>query len=170
MELIRKLVLVWAVLLLASCSLFAPPSPEEVLLAESFQALKEEDWESYRKKTITKADFVIKSLGLGPMKARQSYAGSSQRPRERQEQKKQFYRAAQGGEGMIDFKKAEFAGVGTLVGSGSNELITGDTYPYKIYSLKIEMAGETRDTKNLVPTFVIVPWGDTLRLIELLFR
>jgi hypothetical protein len=142
-------------------------SPEEELLDAAFIALKKKDWNAFSELTVTTADFDIQTLKQSPLMERQSYAGGVLRPEERLRIKEQFEIAAGGGEGMIDFESAEFVSVGKAIDRGMVESIGGELIPFTSYSIKIEVDGETVDTRDLRPVFIVVKWQGRPRILAL---
>jgi len=142
--------------------------PRADLLGEVFAALKDHDAARFRRCTITTADFDLRAQGVSPFKASMTYLGGVIRPEEQAAHQKAFERAARGGQGFIDFTQDRFAGGGTLLGEGSRETLGGSFIPYQVYSALVRRQGQTVDSKDLYPRFVIAPWGDGFRLLDLL--
>ena len=153
-------------LALAGCS----PSnrSEEGLLKNVFHAIKEKDWDSYQKLTITYADFIQKAQGTGKFEEKLGYAGGVMKPEEEQGQRKQFDRAVIAGTGMIDFQRAQFVSVGSVILENKMEVLGGEqAVSYKIFSLKLRIDWAETDSKDLHPRFTVVPWENEYRLLRL---
>jgi len=142
-------------------------SQEEKVLRNAFKAIQNNDYATYRRTAITTADIMIKRMGLSPLKAKQSYVGGVLKPEELKQQREEFRWAVEGGDGWIDFEDAEFRGAGTLLDSGSSELLQGGYYQYRIYTIEIEQDGELIDTEGMYPYFVLTPWGSGYKIIGL---
>ncbi len=141
--------------------------PDEIILERAFNAIKHDMWQPFLGISITSVDYVMKELGITHNNARYSREGSVIKPRQIQELKYQFDMAVQGGYNQIDFRNAEFAGVGNVLDSG-HKIASHDTkYYYRVYSLKLKINGEIIDTKDLRPLFVLSFWDGNFRVIEL---
>ncbi len=145
-------------------------TPQEVLLEKAFVALQKNDYENFKKLTITLADFELKRTKGGPFAKSQSYAGQVLKPEQVQAQRDQFKRATAGGPGCIDFKASKFIGIDTADQVTREPLLTGDPITCTVYSLKIKTTGAVADTKSLDPLFVVTSWGDQCRILELRFK
>jgi hypothetical protein len=154
------------------------PDPQDTrdnideLLEEAFAAIKNRDLAKYYKLTITSADFVLKQMGISKFKEKQSYVGSSLKPGEINKQIAQFNRAQQVEEKfedkMIYFDKDTYVSPGKIVDRGILTVVNNVQIPYKIYTVKIKSeSGEVLD--DLYPYFMIVQWGGTPRILELIF-
>lgn len=162
-------------LLLAFCLTGCPGSSSplkqrETLLRQTFQAMKQNDWQNYSKLTITTADYDLKQSSVSPAKAKQSYAGGVAKPRMQEQQKADFQEAVTGGEGIIDFRNAQFVSIGSALDQGTISSLNGVQIPYTTYSLMLKIAGQEIDSKALKPVFTVVEWQDEHRLLNLQFN
>lgn len=145
---------------------------DEQLLASCFGAIKANDWETYKRLALTPADILEQVSGSrprSPLKGRQGYVGSVLRPEQMKVHEEAFQRAVRGGKGQIDFARSTFVGPGTLLGTQNPWRRMGASFPYRIYSLRVEAGGQAIDTKGLRPIFTVVTWEDKQRLIDLAF-
>lgn len=142
---------------------------DEVLVQRAFEAIKAGDYSAYRELTITTADFVLKREKVNPMMEAQTYAGAVLKPQEQALQRGEFEQAVAGGEDQIDFKTAEWQGLGPLVDSGSQQLFESGSVPYMSYAIKIKQGGESIVSTELRPEFVLVDWGKSRRILRLFF-
>jgi hypothetical protein len=140
------------------------------LIKEAFTAIKKNDWAAYSRLTVTAADFMLRENKIGPFEEKQSYAGSVLKPEEIQSQRAQFESAVEGGDGLIDFRNAEFVALGSIVEKGDHPLLTGGSVPFVAYSVRINVDGKEFDSRELSPRFVVVKWGHKPRLLRLLFN
>ncbi len=154
----------------AGCLGFGTSSPTDTLLEEAFAGIKADDWQRFQKLTITPADFMIRDMGLSAFKAPQSYAGGVLRPRQRDEQRRQFDEAVRGGPGLIDFQRSAYVGPGSLLDSGTRRVANNGSYSYEIWSITIETGEGEVDTTELFPRFTIVKWGDEWRILGLIME
>ncbi len=144
-------------------------SPEEALLQRAFAAIQENNWQAFERLTITAADFSLRGPQSGALREQQSFISGVLRPQEKQRQREQFVRAVAGGPGQIDFRRAVFVGMGRVVRSGHVELLEGTRVPYTVYSVRIRMPENEKETDALAPGFVLVYWAGRPRLLGLEF-
>lgn len=155
-----------AAALVGACSVQDPTQSPEGVLREAFAALAEADWDRYERVSTTVAHLLQEETGTrqsNPFAERQSYAHLL-KTEQREAQKQIFLQAASRGPGLIDFRNARFAGAGSVLDQGT---LSGLSTPYTTYSIRIELNGESLDTRALYPRFVLVPWKDGWRLLAL---
>lgn len=151
---------------ISACSSHAPTSSPEAVVEAAFTAIKHGDWEAYAKLTVTSADFILKEQNASsPFKQKQGYAGSVLKPEEIARQKKDFYRAAMGAEGTLDFRNGKF-GKAVLAGSGTQETLSGGQIPVTAYLVALD--GQSAPSPA-GPGFVIVKWNVGYKLLGLSF-
>ena len=167
------LLALFAILGIASSFFLSAPgnSTEEELLHTCFDAIRKNDWESFERVAITHADLWKESEGIkqSPFMEKQSYLGGVLKPEQLARLKESFERAAEAGEGQIDFMDANFAGLGTMIAEFEITGFGENSFPGRRYSLRIESDGEEMDTQNLTPQFVIVPWKGKWRILDMDF-
>jgi hypothetical protein len=140
---------------------------EERAVREAFEALKENDLKRFHTVTITTADYIMRDNGLSDFHDDASYAGSIMKPEEREQQSETFQMAARGGSESIDFANVSFVSLGTVLQSASIDTVDGKSFPFKEYSIVVKGPGGEIDTKDLSPRFVVAPWEDGHRILEL---
>ena len=169
----RAAVFCWVSSLMLGCGSKNPQSgaskEQERLLEKASAAIKANDWAAYSRLTITPADLSMAREGVTGLKQRQTYQGSVLKPEQEKAQKEQFEKAVAGGEGLIDFRNAKYVSAGGIAGTGSLELLTGGDVPFTSFYLRIKVSGETKDTKDLAPLFVVVDYKGTPRILALAF-
>lgn len=153
------------VIVFGSCS--GRPTTEEKLLEQAFNAIKKEDWDAYGTLTVTYADFLLKAQSINAFHEKNSYDGGVLKPEQLKQQREEFEIAVQGGEGIIDFKNADFISPGNVVHAGSLEALEGPAIPYKIYSLKVKSPGSS--LTHDYPRFMVVRWNEEFRIMKLEF-
>ncbi len=149
------------------------PKTEEVLLELAIEAIQEQDWEKYQKLMITPSDFIVAEKNLSKFAESQQYEVQVLRPEEREAHRQAFVKAGSKEPGMINFSEASFEGIGTMIRSGDYEVMEVlEPVEFKQYSVKLEMNGETIDTKDLYPQFQVVyfRWEEEYRIIGLVFN
>ena len=154
---------------LVGCETHKSMDRAEYTLERAFEALKERDWEGFSKLTVTGADLINQANGVGRFERGQSYAGAVLKPEEISKLRAGFDRTGSGGQHMIDFKNAEFVSIGSAIRSGDWPLLSGDSVPYTLYSLKIRSGGKELDTRELDPAFYVVRFGSFYKIIGLSF-
>ncbi len=182
---VRKNIFQWLVVLLCfaviiGCSGSTDNQPSQAkdsssidkLLEQAFEAIKSRDRAAYQALTITSADFVLKRRRIPKLKEKQSYVGSSAKPEELYKQYEQFNRAKnieeEFKEDMIYFDEDTFISAGKIVDQGVMPTIGEVQIPYKTYTIKVKSgSGEVMD--DLYPYFVIVQWGNSPRILKLIF-
>ena len=172
-----RLIALAAVLMLSACSLPGSSGPgggkakrsaEEKLLAEAFSALKAKDWEAFSALTVTTADYDMKEMNTPPLLERQTFSGGVMKPEQQMQIRDQFTAVVdEEVEGTIQFDKAEFVSKGKVVMQGAVESLSGQMIPYRVYSIRIEVDGETIDTRDMSPRFVIVKFNGRPRILAL---
>jgi hypothetical protein len=140
---------------------------EERAVREAFEALKQDDLKRYRAVSITKADFIMRDNGLSDFHDQASYTGSIQKPEEEQEHGENFNAATRGGSRSIDFKRVTFKSLGTVLQKARIDTVDGKSFPFKEYSIVVKGPSGEIDTKDLSPRFVVVPWENGHRILEL---
>lgn len=146
----------------------APGGERAELLREAFEAIAANDYDAFRRLTITSADIGMSGAKIGP--GRGSYSAGSLKPEQEKRQREQFGRAVAGGSGQIDFRGSRFVGAGTLVSSGAEPALPQGSYAFDVFSLVVEKDGAAIDTRQLVPRFKVVKWRGEWRLMRLVFE
>ncbi len=157
---------------LSACRTNTPKS-EEVLLQLAFEAIQEQDWEKFQRLSITPSDFIVAEKNLSKFAESQQYEVQVLRPEEREVLRTAFAKACSKEPGTINFTDASFEGIGTMIRTGDYEVMeVQEPVEFKQYSLKIEVNGETIDTKELTPHFQVVyfRWEEEYRIIGLIFN
>ena len=157
---------------LSACKKSIPKS-EEVLLEMAFEAIRDQDWEKYQRLMITPSDFIVAEKNLSKFAESQQYEVQVLRPEEREAHRLAFVKAASKEPGTINFSEGSFEGIGTMIRSGNYDVMeVQEPVEFKQYSLKLEMNGETVDTKDLYPQFQVVyfRWEEEYRIIGLVFN
>jgi hypothetical protein len=144
-------------------------SRESQVLAQAFEAIKNNDWASYQSLTLTTADIMMQRNKVSAFQQSQTYAGGVLKKEEIARQEAEFHKAVEGGPGRIDFAAAQFAGPGRLIDSGSAELLEGGSYNYWMYSLRLKVDGVEIDSAELQPLFVLADGGSGPKIISLIF-
>ena len=140
---------------------------EERAVREAFEALKQNDLKRFRAVSITTADFVMRDNGLSDFHDQASYTGSIRKPEEEEEHADNFNAATQGGSHLIDFERSTFKSLGTVLQRARIDSVDGKSFPFKEYSIVVRGPGGEIDTKDLSPRFVVVPWENGHRILEL---
>jgi hypothetical protein len=143
-------------------------TPEEELVHRAFEAIRQEDWDSFYGTTITSADIMMQLNEIGPFQAQQSYLGSSVRPRERRAQRQQFDRALRSSVANANLRTARFVALGNDVQQFDYALLTGGSVPVTSYSMRVDVGGAEVEVAE--PRFVIVEWQEQARLLALRFE
>lgn len=167
----RSLWVSWAVaavvltgVALAGCS---RTTPEEKLVQRAFEAIRQDDWDSYYGTTITAADIMMQQNEIGPFQAQQSYLGSSVRPRERDAQRVQFERAADSPLARANLRTARFVALGADSEQFEYTLLTGGSIPVTSYTLRVDVDGAEVDLAE--PRFLVVDWQEKPHVLALRF-
>ncbi|HLF20715.1 MAG TPA: hypothetical protein VI704_07980 [Bacteroidota bacterium] len=143
------------------------PTTEERLLEQAFDAIKNDDWDAYNSLTITFADFLLKAQNINMFNEKNSYAGGVLKPEQLRQQQEEFQIAVEGGPAFIDFRNSDFVSSGNVVHSGSLEALDGPDIPYKIFSVRVNIAGSPSSFSY--PRFMVVPWNKEFRIMKLEF-
>jgi hypothetical protein len=151
----------------ASAMRGAKGGTEERVVEKAFAAIKKNDMGTFKDLTITSADIILKRNKTSKLMEKASFAGSALKPEEQKRQREEFMKAVAGGSDQIDFSKSEFVGLGTLMKTGSSELLEGGFYTYWAYAVVIKHEGKVVDTTELFPYFVLTEWKDGARIIHL---
>jgi hypothetical protein len=143
------------------------------LLGNAFKAIRNRDWEGYRKLTVTSADFILKKMKISIIKYKQTFAGSSLKPMELQNHQNKFETLIKmnsgKNEGVIDFTNSKYDSMGKLVGRGVKTTLNNVEIPYQILTLKVKsLTDEIK--KDLLPYFVVVKWGDHYKILDILIN
>lgn len=149
------------------------PKSEEVLLQLAFEAIQEQDWEKFQRLSITPSDFIVAEKNLSKFAESQQYEVQVLRPEEQAVLRTAFAKAGSKEPGTINFTDASFEGIGTMIRTGDYEVMeVQEPVEFKQYSLKLELNGETIDTKDLYPQFQVVyfRWEEEYRIIGLVFN
>jgi hypothetical protein len=140
---------------------------EERAIREAFEAIKAKDRKRFYNVSITTADFVMRDNGLNDYHDQAGYAGSVQKPEEQEALIEAFDSVIRGGDGVIDFSSVSFESLGTLLQSAEMDTVDGNTVRFREYSIVVKGPSGSFDTKDLSPRFVVVPWEDGHRILEL---
>ena len=143
------------------------PTTEERLLEQAFDAIKNDDWDTYSSLTITYADFLLKVQNTNVLNEKNSYAGGVLKPEQLRQQQEEFQLAVKGNPVFIDFRNSDFVSSGNVVHSGSLEALDGPDIPYKIFSIQVKVAGSPSSLSY--PRFMVVPWNEEFRIMKLEF-
>lgn len=136
-------------------------SDEERIAVQAMKAIAAGDWPSYEKLTVTTADFVMQqNKKTSPTK--QSYSGAVLKPRQKERQKLDFERAVSSEAGFLNFKQEEIRNA-VLLEAISYDLLTGEKISGNLFTTNFY----TEQTKK--PALVVVPWGDSYRILGLKF-
>lgn len=161
----KDLMCILLVFALGACA--SRPASEERLLEQAFDAIKNDDWDTYSSLTITYADFLLKAQNINAFNEKNSYAGGVLKPEQLRQQQEEFQLAVKGGPAFLDFRNSDFVSPGSVAHSGSLEALDGPDIQYKIYSVQAKTAGGP--SSSSYPRFMVVPWNKEFRIMKLEF-
>lgn len=165
----RTAALALAAVALVGCQILDQTPPEEKVAKAAFDAIRTNNWKAFTEHVATHSDYLIKpDKSANPLTGGHTMGSALIRSEEMDFLHMDFDRAVNGGESLLDFKRAEFVALGAERKTG-NLPIAEEPVPYTIYSFRVKINGAEQDTAGMWPRFLMVKYDGKPKVFAIMF-